>query len=81
MERSNAVVAWLHNFKISIIKKEYSLVEEFLSTLPQFDTLDQMHEAQALITEAESLFSQHKEALSLAMKKNRNAKKYLNSES
>ena len=80
MERSNILTKWLHDFKVAIIKKEYNQVESLLDTLPIFETLPQMYEAQALLNEAQSLFQEQRDQAINAMKKNRQAKKYVQSE-
>lgn len=79
MERGNSITLWLHDFKIAIVKKEYEHIDALLDRLPHFDTLEQMYEAQALITEAQTLFEKQRHELLESMKKNRKTKKYLQS--
>lgn len=80
MERSNIITSWLRDIKVAIIKKEYSKIETLLDTLPTFETLPQMYEAQALLNEAKILFQEQRDQAIIAMKKNRQAKKYIQSE-
>lgn len=59
---------WSTKLKIAIIEKDIDSMQDLLQNLPQFKTLEEMKEAQALFKESIRLASTLKDETSAAMK-------------
>lgn len=70
---------WLNAFKIALINENIEKMDELNAQLPQFETVEQMKEAQAYIAQAADLMQQQQLELRNNMNKILKTKKYLKS--
>ena len=70
---------WINNLKIAIIEKDENKIEEIISTLPTFDSTQQMNEAAYMMKEAHDLLIKQKDILASKLLKIKKQKEYLNS--
>ena len=69
---------WSNQLKIAIIEKNETKIEELVSTLPTFDTLEQMKEAAYMLQEAHTLLSKEKNILASKLLKIKKQKEFIN---
>jgi len=70
---------WINKLKIAIIEKNETNIEDIISTLPQFDSLEKMQEAAYLMKEAHDFLTLEKDQLAKKLIKIKKQKEYLNS--
>lgn len=73
--------AWLEQFKLAIIQKRGDRIIEYLEHIPQFESVQNMQQALALIQEALTFFEAHKKEIRTEMQKIRQTKNYLKASS
>jgi len=71
--------SWLNQFKIAIIDKDIQKMDELNSSMPEFETLKQIYEAQAYIQQAIQIIMDKQSELRENMAKIQKTKKFLNS--
>ncbi len=70
---------WLDSLKIAIIQKDSDKAFELTQNLPQFESLEDMLEAQELISQVITLLEEDKEETKKQMQQIKAAKKFLES--
>jgi len=70
---------WINNLKIAIIEKDENKIEEIISTLPAFNSTQQMNEAAYMMKEAHEFLIKQKDILASKLLKIKKQKEYLNS--
>jgi len=70
---------WTNQLKIAIIENNELKIEELLTELPQFDSLEQMKEAAYMMQEAHTLLNKEKNILTSKLLKIKKQKEFLNS--
>jgi len=71
--------SWLNQFKIAIIDKDTQKMDELNSSMPEFETIEQICEAQAYIKQAIQIIVDKQSELRENMAKIQKTKKFLNS--
>lgn len=77
--RSLSSQSWLNEYKLALIEEDFDTMDELNQSLPQFQTLQQMEEAQAYIEQSATILLQKQKELRQNMNDIIKAKKYLNS--
>ncbi len=67
---------WLDNFKISVVEKNFSKMEELLESMPEIKSINDLKTAVALINEAKKLLAIEQKALKENMAKVNKSKKF-----
>ncbi len=70
---------WLKRFKIAIIEKNPKLIDELVQTMPQFENVDDMKQASALIKEGLKVVHQFKDETGKALQELKKHKDFLES--
>jgi len=71
--------SWLNQFKIAIVDKDTQKMDELNSSIPEFETIEQIYEAQAYIQQAIQIIMDKQSELRENMAKIQKTKKFLNS--
>jgi hypothetical protein len=69
---------WIDELKIAIVNEEFAKIVELHSSIPDFETTEQMQEASALIKIAIETLEKEKSSIDKAMNRNKIARKYKN---
>ena len=68
---------WLDNFKIAVIEEDSNKISSLLSSMPNFNSIEDCRKAMALIEEARSCFVKKKDKLAEQMRQIETSKKFL----
>jgi len=68
---------WLDNFKIAVIEEDANKISSLISSMPNFNTVEECREAMALIEQAYSCFVKKKDKLAQQMRQIETSKKFL----
>jgi hydroxylamine reductase (hybrid-cluster protein) len=69
---------WIDELKIAIVNEQFDKIVALYELMPDFQTIEQMQEASALIEMAIKMLENEKNQLSKAMNRNKVAGKYKN---
>ncbi|WP_300367364.1 hypothetical protein [Hydrogenimonas sp.] len=72
-------MSWLDDFKIALIEEDEERLSSLITSMPNFETIDEMKSAMHLIDQAKTLFEKKKESLAKQMKEIEASKKFLTS--
>ena len=67
---------WIDELKIAIINEQLDRIIELYDSIPEFETIEQMQEASALIKIAIEQLEDERELIGKAMNRNKIAQKY-----
>ena len=70
---------WLNELTVALVEKNTDKIGELLDTLPEFETLEEMQKAQALIKECLILLHTLKDETAATMNKLKKSRDFLNS--
>ena len=68
---------WLNQLKIAIIEEDVDKMQELFKSMPQFETIEEMKSAQALIKEATNLLHTLQDEVAAKMRQLKKNIKYL----
>lgn len=67
---------WLNRFKVALVEADLARLEKLQQQMPEFKTLEEMTEAQALIAQAIELFTHESDKTKAAMEQMQKALKF-----
>lgn len=70
---------WLDKFKLAIINEDESKIAEYISKMPQFDSLEEMEQAYHLFIQAKTFLESKRDETLASMKKIRSNIDFLKS--
>lgn len=70
-------MSWNSEFKLAIINENLEEIENLLSTMPKFSSIEEMNIASSLTTSAMDMIKERKNLLYAELTKLRNVKKYI----
>ncbi len=68
---------WLEDLKLAIINKDIDLINSLIEDMPEFEKLEEMQQASALIKEGIDLIKKEMDLLVISMDKMKKSKKFL----
>jgi len=68
---------WLDEFKIALIEENDTKISSLLSSMPSFESVEEIQEAMALIDQARKTYISKKESLAKQMQKLETSRKFL----
>ncbi len=72
---------WLDDFKAAIIEKDFERIEQLLSQMPDFKSINELKTGVALINEAKKLLIAEQKVLRENMEKIKKSREFLKNES
>jgi hypothetical protein len=72
-----SAMKWLDEFKIALIEENDTKISSLLSSMPSFESVEEIQEAMALIDQARKTYISKKESLAKQMQKLETSRKFL----